>query len=697
MQESNWRQIMTAYHDKNFSVIPLTANRKPMPTEWSKYNHSLPDEPLYDVNQRGIGILPGPESGVMFVDIDTDDEIILNRLKQILPTSPVQRFGSKGKAIAYAYNEALSSKVAFKHIKVEVFMSSGCVTLPPSRHPDTGKDYIWLTDHTLLNFPKEMLPTFGQSTLDELEEFDLAYARANPPESFGEIKSGGRHDTLLAQAFAGLHKGKTLEVLAHELVNYDKGFKKSWFIEDCGALTENEILNSARKFVDSALKTFEKKNGIKEMKKEKKLSFKYKDYPKPKGFMSDLIDFLNRVAVEEQNESSFASTLAMMSYLCACRFTCGGQFSNICVINLAETGAGKSSAMKKVIPILDGAMKDRFHLRTEYRSEPSVWAMLTEYKDVFDALEEISGLFKKAADKNQNYGELLMKLWDSSDTKWKTPEYGKSNKDAGSIPKYIRNPSMTIWGAATIQTFESIIDASTYENGLLPRTLLLIKEGHGAVKEEYIPRSMIKEGLKIFENSVKTYLEQVPIRFIEKNSAVLSEAEKEIETIELLSDELGRVMHKHEVIMRKRMHKTKEPALKGFMSRQPQHALKLAMLHCISRNFDKPLSAKIEQVDIDWANEMFEVMIHNNALFFSRTATKNEVHKKNEKVYAFIASKENGSSRSELLRHMNMLGATLKLILQDLIDSGRIASVRDTSNKPGPSAERFFAIQRDED
>ena len=96
MQQINqWQEVMSAYHTAKFSAIPLNAKRLPYHKGWSKWNTELPEEPLYIPDQRGIGILPGPESGVMFVDIDTENPELFNILKKILPTSPVQRLAAR--------------------------------------------------------------------------------------------------------------------------------------------------------------------------------------------------------------------------------------------------------------------------------------------------------------------------------------------------------------------------------------------------------------------------------------------------------------------------------------------------------------------------------------------------------------------------------------------------------------------------
>lgn len=90
-----------------------------------------------------IGLPLGQQSGIVVLDIDTEDDILINLIKSLVPQSPWCRIGKKGAVMAYRYNgeSSFQIKSSDKGVICEVLSSHKQVILPPSIHPDTLQPY----------------------------------------------------------------------------------------------------------------------------------------------------------------------------------------------------------------------------------------------------------------------------------------------------------------------------------------------------------------------------------------------------------------------------------------------------------------------------------------------------------------------------------------------------------------------------
>lgn len=141
------------YWAKGISVIPLfKESKRPVPTSWTDYATRLPT----DIEQKtwlagnfynNIGLVLGQQSNVMVVDIDIDDPKIIKDILSVIPNSPWERIGKKGKVLAFKYNGRGTEKVigvvdGQERTIVEILSQGAQVVLPPSIHPDTKKPYV---------------------------------------------------------------------------------------------------------------------------------------------------------------------------------------------------------------------------------------------------------------------------------------------------------------------------------------------------------------------------------------------------------------------------------------------------------------------------------------------------------------------------------------------------------------------------
>ena len=204
------------YIDAGLPVLPIAPGTK-KPGEykdgkwigmynWTRYGKALPTEEELERwstwPDAGIGLICGALSGVVGLDVDTDDEHLLGALGQILPASPVRKKGKKGFTSFCRFNGEESRSWRVNGATVLDLLSDGRQTLMPGTvHPD-GMTYVSLSEDTLDNFDIKSLPSLPGDFVERLDgllaplqtEDERQYARvadlaaedyeANPPVGF---------------------------------------------------------------------------------------------------------------------------------------------------------------------------------------------------------------------------------------------------------------------------------------------------------------------------------------------------------------------------------------------------------------------------------------------------------------------------------------------------------------------------------
>lgn len=232
---SAFTQWAQNYYDEGYSVIPLKKkDRTPAIENHSRYSEDLPSEEeleewLSFYKDTSLGLVCGKASGVIALDFDytgNDAAIIETYLKGIIPPSPCIKFGSKGWTAFYKYNGIPTQRIDkhFKDRDVEIkqrfvdILSDGVYTvLPPSYHEKNKKEYVWLTQDSLLDISKSELPELTQQIIDSIH--DLVNFDIEKDERF--FSYGGRHDDVVAYAWKIIATVKSLEDLAEKMIAFD--------------------------------------------------------------------------------------------------------------------------------------------------------------------------------------------------------------------------------------------------------------------------------------------------------------------------------------------------------------------------------------------------------------------------------------------------------------------------------------------
>lgn len=141
--------VAPGYWAKNIPVIPLRPCSKiPAPNRWQSYAAEMPDADtqaawLLGYPDGNVGLALGPQSGMLALDLDSVDPMVIKVLQEMMPYSPWKRVGKKGAVYMFKYNGERTTRIKHEDgsTVIEILSRGTQVVLPPSIHPDTQMPY----------------------------------------------------------------------------------------------------------------------------------------------------------------------------------------------------------------------------------------------------------------------------------------------------------------------------------------------------------------------------------------------------------------------------------------------------------------------------------------------------------------------------------------------------------------------------
>ena len=673
---------MHDYHSRKMPVIPLTRDRKPFHKDWSRWTEELPEEPLYKEGQAGFGILPGKESGIMIVDIDTDDPELMKKLKEIIPTTPVQRIGSKGVGLIFSHNADIVSR-KFKNIKVEIFASSGYVVLPPSFHEKTGKEYYWV-GKSLLDFDKDLLPSFGLEVIHKLDSLNDSLSQVRQPGEKSGI--GGRHDMLLSQLFAGLNK-KTLEELIDEITWYDLNMHNPpWSYDELGATNPKEARAALMKWGIGVKKTKDRRIAMEnklaeEVIKESGIAkFEIKNYPRPDGVMGIISDLVEETAYTKVPNMAMGSALAIFSTITGNNFSFEGVSGNLFCLLLAESGTGKKFGIDVAKNILG---EEGLIGSANYASSTAIVSSIHDYitrLDVSDEFSKVLKLMKEGGVWQRSMPQELCDMWSNSAGNLVVNVSRQAQAEKKVQSPVIKKPYISILAATTITEFKNSVNKSLFTSGLLPRCLIFIDQATKDSKSrlDYLKIDDLTKDLKKFCADWKRFY---PCNIM---TGVPMEAELKLEAG--LDEYFDSKMSQFYIDS---FNAEESSISKLMLSRKREFYKKLAQKHALSRGSVSTINLR----DLQWAEEFFDVGLHNQQLFIEEAAAENNQQALKERIFNIILTNPKIQQR-ELSRKTFFIEDKKRRenLIQDLIEAGRIAYTVYKCEKNGKDVRTYSAL-----
>jgi hypothetical protein len=654
----DWKELSERYIQKGLSVIPVRG-KTPLIRGWQKWCYEQQEEAITSQFQTGIGLCCGPASGIVCVDIDTDDDEILSKV----PPSPIVRRGKKGEVRFYSYTKEIESRNYHKH-KVEVLSAGRQVVLPPSIHPDTGQTYTWVRDD-LLTFNLSYLPTLDLNFLKDLKVFGAHEA------------TYGRNNKLKDIAVACLCSGKSFDDTVEEVYQYDKECHSPRLFTDGSegyhAEGESGALKNAMLFVNSIQRSLIKSAVLKgkltsllspevqveEVSAPSPKKSEILNIPMPDGHLLDLFGLIKESSYTDAPNLALGSAISIFTTMMGSNYTFEGVAPNIFSLLAADSGTGKSFGIKVATKLLGphGLIGSADYVSTQ------VFCELSDYQVRLDLNEEFSKFLKLTSSSNPWQSAMpqeLIKLWSASVDDYLLP-VSKSMR-ASNSPLVIQKPHISLLVATTLSELKKSMSASAFSSGFLPRFLIFVDESVG------VPRSRL-DFKKIDE--MTAYLKAV-VRNMLKVKSGAGEVSGFVKAGALsLAPSAEIPFENYMVGLHLLVKESQNELLTHYLTRGREHFKKLAMIHAVSCG-----RGVVSIEDLEWADAVFRVSAKNLEAFFLREASAETVHQSMKERVFTIISQNPGISGNELARKTQFVRKRERQeIIDDLLEAKRIVRI----------------------
>ncbi len=621
--------MFNRYREIGLSLIPIKPGEKrPLETNWSQFCDRLPTETECEAwearGHQSYGLALGPASGVMFVDIDSDDAKVLNAVKP----SPIRKRGKKGESRAFRFDPNVpSTKIAGI---IDILAYGRQTVLPPTVHPETGKPYFWLTPDTLENFNTQDLPLFTIDDLDDLRRalgepvaLDISDAGVNLKGPFynddpKRTSPHGSQDRLKRICNALIARGASPDEAVREILRYDEeNHKPVGYFFEAGRTSDQfaDPVSNALFFYASNVRTFNKRQvrekstpvapmvsgseileiSIKETTDAVVAApgFKATPWPEPKGGLKEIRDLILKLSIREQFGVAMGGAVALGSVAIANRIRLGNVWPNVYVLNVAPTGVGKSFPYMVIKRILTPENGLDLVGSGGYRSSSAMIKDLISRRERLDLIDECSGTFRTIRDGGvfqQDMLDILNSLWSDSGSSFLGPEAAAREKVA------VWHACISALFSTTPQGLKGSINSNFVTQGLLPRCIIFHDPEYGPMRKKGASHEEWDEKLA---GTIITRLLGLKEKFGNTEASgkrnIMGGARPNPDPI-LITSQAEEMLNDYQRDCAERLAETnREEVERHFLSRGGQQATKLALIHGALWR----MSVDIE--DVEWA------------------------------------------------------------------------------------------------
>ncbi|NBT30482.1 MAG: DUF3987 domain-containing protein [Rhodobacteraceae bacterium] len=199
------------------------------------------------------------------------------------------------------------------------------------------------------------------------------------------------------------------------------------------------------------------------------------------GVLGEAVAYSAKTAIKPQPQFDVQMALALGSVVMGRRFvTSNRNMTSLYFLNVGKTGSGKEHANTVIEDCLEAA--DCMHLRgpSGYTSSAAVLSVLNEKPSHIAVIDEFGSMLASASAKGNQHKKdaltMLMEAWGRQTKTLRNVGYSMmqmNDNQKKSMQIEIRNPSLTIIGMTTPETFYEAIGARDVASGFLNRILIV--------------------------------------------------------------------------------------------------------------------------------------------------------------------------------------------------------------------------------
>lgn len=656
------------YHECGYSVIPVIGKRAFI-KDWTKW--CLEKQPIELIEQfenvhsgYNIGICCGPASGIVALDIDTDDKEILS----MCPPSHVIKRGSKGETRFFQYDPSIISQSLDK---IDILSTNRMTVVPPSIHPETKEPYIWLTEDTLDSVAQSDLPFLDTSFIDRLNKNIIK-------------KSVGRNNKLTEIVSAMFFRGEDLYKIINEAYAYDlNNHSPRLFVdrkEGFTAADEERAKQNAGVFV-SRIATSLFKSGkvvIQDTSESEvivmdaptiKPAWQHEIGPVGTGLLKTIHDTVLKASPRDMPNLATGAAIALIGTFACNRFRSNAIWPNVYVLNIAGTAMGKSFpawVANKLIMSIDSSLKGS----GSYASTQGFLNSLYEKKERLDVIDEFSVILKQITERTgptARLGEELCSIYTASDSFRELPRYSRANEDAPTMEN-VFNPCVNILGSTTKDMLIKYLTKEMVFSGVMNRFLIFTHEGITDPKWGF-KKELDSDLFNTMKFDFKTILD------VKKTKSVF---EPDFYDPRDLSAQGTDQTYLFDVAHELGSQLGKLPGIEGEVkARTAAHVEKLALISAISNGF-----ARINKRDIDFAIGTLSACTNNIMHIFNQGAVDNDWERDLNRVMHFCNTATRNITVSYILNRTRSVDMDrVTKLLNNLEVAGRLVKVKSGASK----------------
>ena len=291
------------------------------------------------------------------------------------------------------------------------------------------------------------------------------------------------------------------------------------------------------------------------------------------GFLGDLIRYNLSTAHYPLPEVAMGAALSLLSTLTGGKVSDRGARTNLMIICLALSGAGKDHGRKLNRKILRLCGGEKLIGPERIGSHAGILSALSEQWNMLFQVDEIHHLAMAMQDRSSPHlvqiSSVLMQVFSSADDIWTGDAYGDRAK-----VKTLRYPHLVLHGTAVPQDFWEAMTEKNLTGGLIGRCLVFESSKYVDYQEpsdEPLPQSLIDQAAWWLQLQTCT------------GNLVDQQNPDGAHPLKIQRDEAAhKRLHEHAIkISKRRM--TEEPITAAIWSRAAEKTVKLAMLFACSR------------------------------------------------------------------------------------------------------------------
>jgi len=699
--EKGYVPVPDKYAKKGFALKGLSFGdyENMSPTELEELSE---DQYLEDKGSN-IAVTLGEKSGIIALDLDTDNQEILNKIAHLLPDSPVEKKGSKGWTRFFKYSGESTEVLKYNgDVVLEVLSNNKKTTLPPSKHQN-GSNYVWMSEKTLLDINKNELPVFPPFLIAHLS---VLLGNGNAPKEHGKVV--GRNNNLQKHLGVLLEKEHTADSILKDLITFDREQNNPPYFTDPNEFSCMDETTNALNFYSSMLSSINSKRHRENKEYLKPVMQSVLDIEKIKEMAGKKLTAkgdLKRLNILEcthansvikkmvqnildnswvrQPDLALGTVLSLLSVTCARKFQFRGMSSNLYVANISKSGTGKNAGIQFVKKTLINSGQTRLLGSADIPSEAGLMDSLENKYTQILPLDEIGGIIKTvvsgSSEYNSKLGDLLCELYTCSTDRFlgrslaTVPGQGSNTRGA------VDRPNLTILGATTPRGFEEAISRSAIQKGLLGRFLLFFGDSS-------TPSTMVKEEKKL-PKEVEKQLEYLYQYQPDKNGMIETRPQfvDELEITEEADKRLVEIFKEFDTLRLENLDDTHGP----IAARLFQQMTKIIIISACSGSKGKLPVVNLS--DVEFAREVILYCFENFKLSISGMLFDNYLEKQKHDILSKIIEAK-AITRPQLMRDTAYLeGRKRESILMELIESKQIA-VEGIVNSEGITERVYYAI-----